>query len=120
MFDKAVSFCGQELRYQEVAQTLNVLDYDTYFSMTETLLSGNYVEALLSFDNVLARGILRPDFMQDSTATCATCWWPATSFAPAAGIYRYADGTIPDAAAACLRISFGAILRCLTDRRQIS
>ena len=41
MFDKAVSFCGQELRYQEVAQTLNVLDYDTYFSMTETLLSGN-------------------------------------------------------------------------------
>ena len=63
MFDKAVSFCGQELRYQEVAQTLNVLDYDTYFSMTETLLSGNYVEALLSFDNVLARGFSGQTFM---------------------------------------------------------
>ncbi|EKC79829.1 DNA polymerase III subunit gamma/tau, partial [human gut metagenome] len=50
-------------RYQEVAQTLNVLDYDTYFSMTETLLSGNYVEALLSFDNVLARGFSGQTFM---------------------------------------------------------
>ena len=63
MFDKAVSFCGQELRYQEVAQTLNVLDYDTYFSMTETLLSGNYVEAILSFDAVLTRGFSGQTFM---------------------------------------------------------
>ena len=31
--------------------------------MTETLLSGNYVEALLSFDNVLARGFSGQTFM---------------------------------------------------------
>lgn len=63
MFDKAVSFCGTELRYQEVAQTLNVLDYDTYFSITETLLGGDYIAALLSFDGVLARGFSGQTFM---------------------------------------------------------
>ena len=56
MFDKAVSFCGNKLDYKDVAATLNVLDYDTYFSITELLLTGNYVDALLRFDEVLARG----------------------------------------------------------------
>ena len=56
MFDKAVSFCGNNLNYKDVASTLNVLDYDTYFSVTELLLEGNYVETLLRFDEVLSRG----------------------------------------------------------------
>ena len=63
MFDKAVSFCGRDLRYQEVAQTLNVLDYDTYFRMTDTLLAGDYLSALLAFDEVLARGFSGQLFM---------------------------------------------------------
>ncbi|WP_297606475.1 DNA polymerase III subunit gamma/tau [uncultured Alistipes sp.] len=63
MFDKAVSFCGRELRYQEVAQTLNVLDYDTYFHVTERLLAGDYVQALLSFDEVLTRGFAGQTFL---------------------------------------------------------
>ena len=63
MFDKAVSFCGTELKYQEVAHTLNVLDYDTYFAVTEQLLGGNYVEALLSFDRVLERGFAGQTFL---------------------------------------------------------
>lgn len=56
MFDKAVSFCGSKLNYKDVAATLNVLDYDTYFKATELLLAGRYVDALILFDNVLARG----------------------------------------------------------------
>ncbi|MBQ8366919.1 MAG: DNA polymerase III subunit gamma/tau [Alistipes sp.] len=56
MFDKAVSFCGNRLNYKDVATTLNVLDYDTYFQATELLLAGKYVDALMLFDNVLARG----------------------------------------------------------------
>jgi DNA polymerase-3 subunit gamma/tau len=56
MFDKAVSFCGNTLNYKDVAATLNVLDYDTYFSVTELLLAGNYIEALIRFDEVLSRG----------------------------------------------------------------
>ena len=56
MFDKAVSFCGNTLNYKDVAATLNVLDYDTYFSVTELLLSGNYIDTLIRFDEVLSRG----------------------------------------------------------------
>ena len=63
MFDKAVSFCGQSLEYKNVAQTLNVLDYDTYFKMTELLLAGNYVDALLLFDQVLSNGFSGQIFM---------------------------------------------------------
>ncbi len=63
MFDKAVSFCGQTLEYKNVAQTLNVLDYDTYFRMTELLLAGNYVDALLLFDKVLSAGFSGQIFM---------------------------------------------------------
>ncbi|MBP3548505.1 MAG: DNA polymerase III subunit gamma/tau [Alistipes sp.] len=56
MFDKAVSFCGAKLNYKDVAATLNVLDYDTYFKATELLIAGHYVDALVLFDNVLSRG----------------------------------------------------------------
>ena len=56
MFDKAVSFCGTTLNYKDVAATLNVLDYDTYFTMTDMLLGGDYVNALIAFDGVLAKG----------------------------------------------------------------
>ncbi len=56
MFDKAVSFCGTTLNYKDVAATLNVLDYDTYFSLTDMLLGGDYVSALIAFDRVLAKG----------------------------------------------------------------
>ena len=56
MFDKAVSFCDTTLDYRNVAQTLNVLDYDTYFSVTEMLLAGNYVDVLVTFDTVLSKG----------------------------------------------------------------
>ena len=63
MFDKAVSFCGTSLDYRHVAQTLNVLDYDTYFGITDRLLAGNYVEALVVFDEVLSKGFSGQTFM---------------------------------------------------------
>ena len=63
MFDKAVSFCGTSLDYRHVAQTLNVLDYDTYFGITDRLLAGNYVEALVAFDEVLSKGFSGQTFM---------------------------------------------------------
>ena len=56
MFDKAVSFCGAKLNYKDVASTLNVLDYDTYFKATDLLLAGNYVDVLMLFDEVLSKG----------------------------------------------------------------
>lgn len=63
MFDKAVSFCGTTLDYRSVAQTLNVLDYDTYFRFTDLLLQGDYVNALLEFDAVLGKGFSGQTFM---------------------------------------------------------
>ena len=63
MFDKAVSFCGTTLDYHSVAQTLNVLDYDTYFRMTDLLTAGNYTEALVAFDEVLSKGFSGQTFM---------------------------------------------------------
>ena len=63
MFDKAVSFCGTTLDYRNVAQTLNVLDYDTYFGVTEMLLRGDYAEALVTFDTVLSKGFSGQTFM---------------------------------------------------------
>ena len=63
MFDKAVSFCNSNLQYKAVAQTLNVLDYDTYFSMVDLLLGGDYTEALIRFDEVLSKGFSGQTFM---------------------------------------------------------
>lgn len=63
MFDKAVSFCGSKLDYKQVAATLNVLDYDTYFDITDLLLEGRYIDALVRFDDVLSRGFSAQTFI---------------------------------------------------------
>ena len=63
MFDKAVSFCEGKLAFKEVAATLNVLDYDTYFGITENILAGDYKSALLLFDEVLKKGFSGQTFM---------------------------------------------------------
>lgn len=56
MFDKAVSFGGDNLDFKLVAQTLGVVDYDTYFDITDQLLAGRYPDALNTFDRVLGSG----------------------------------------------------------------
>lgn len=63
MFDKAVSFCGAKLEYKAVAATLNVLDYETYFRFTDMLLQGDYMNALIEYDNVLTKGFSGQIFM---------------------------------------------------------
>lgn len=56
MFDRVVSFCGAELTGDKVAESLNVLDYNTYFAATELILAGDYARLLLLFDGILKRG----------------------------------------------------------------
>jgi DNA polymerase-3 subunit gamma/tau len=51
-----VSFGGSTLTAKTVAETLNVLDYDTYFQITDLILAGNYPEVLTRFDEVLRKG----------------------------------------------------------------
>ena len=46
-----------------MAATLNVLDYDTYFGITQHILAGDYKSALLLFDDVLKKGFSGQTFM---------------------------------------------------------
>ncbi|WGK64342.1 DNA polymerase III subunit gamma/tau [Croceiramulus getboli] len=55
-FDRVVSFCGNTLTRKAVTENLNVLDYDTYFKVTDLLLEGNIPELLLSYNEILAQG----------------------------------------------------------------
>ena len=56
IYDRVVSFSGKELTRQAVTENLNVLDYDTYFKMTELLLENNIPEALIHFNELLGKG----------------------------------------------------------------
>ncbi len=56
MFDKVVSFGGGALTAKTVAETLNVLDYDTFFKATDLMLAGDYPAVLVLFDDVLRHG----------------------------------------------------------------
>ena len=56
IFDRVVSFSGTKLTRKAVAENLNVLDYDVYFSITNMLLENNIPSVLLSYNSVLDRG----------------------------------------------------------------
>ena len=56
IFDQSVAFCGTTIKYEDVIRNLGVLDYEYCFSMVDSFLEGNYGAALLSFDEILAKG----------------------------------------------------------------
>lgn len=56
IFDQIVSFCGKQVSYQQVIETLNVLDYDYYFRLVDAFLKNEVPAALLLFNEVLSRG----------------------------------------------------------------
>jgi len=55
-FDRVVSFSGKNLTRKAVTENLNVLDYDTYFEITDLLLDNNIPQLLLHFNTILSRG----------------------------------------------------------------
>ncbi len=56
MFDQIVSFSNRNVSYKAVLENLNILDYDYYFKITESLFTENLSECLLIFDDVLNNG----------------------------------------------------------------
>jgi len=56
IFDRVVSFSGSELTRKAVTENLNVLDYDTYFSATDLILSHDIPALLVLLNNTLALG----------------------------------------------------------------
>ena len=56
IFDRVVCFCGDHLTVEKVAETLNVLDYQTYFQLTDALLSADIPSAMLQTDAIAQNG----------------------------------------------------------------
>ncbi len=56
IFDRVVSFSGKNLTREAVTENLNVLDYDTYFNMTELLLENKIPQVLNAFNTILGKG----------------------------------------------------------------
>ncbi|MFN7675858.1 DNA polymerase III subunit gamma/tau [Flavobacterium sp.] len=56
IFDRVVSFCGNNLTRQAVTENLNVLDYETYINMTDLILENKIPEVLMGYNDILAKG----------------------------------------------------------------
>jgi DNA polymerase-3 subunit gamma/tau len=56
MFDQIVSFSDANVTYRSVIDNLNILDYDYYFNITDSLLAENTAKTLLFFDEILTKG----------------------------------------------------------------
>lgn len=56
IFDQIVSFGGNELTYAKVIENLNVLDYDYYFVITNSMLAGDLSQTLLTINEIINNG----------------------------------------------------------------
>jgi DNA polymerase-3 subunit gamma/tau len=56
MFDQIVSFSGGNVTYRAVIDNLNILDYDYYFNITDSLLKEDSAKTLILFDEILLKG----------------------------------------------------------------
>jgi len=56
IYDQMVSFSGAAITYQDVISNLNVLDYDYYFRIIESMLQGNTSETLLILNEIISNG----------------------------------------------------------------
>lgn len=63
IFDQVVSFTGGNITYKSVIDNLNVLDYDYYFRLIGSFLSGDVRSALLVFDEILNHGFEGHNFI---------------------------------------------------------
>ena len=60
IFDRITSFSGKKIRYEDVIENLNVLDYDYFFQITDALLAEDSAAILNLFDQILRKGF-EPD-----------------------------------------------------------
>lgn len=56
IFDRIISYCGNNLTRQAVTENLNVLDYEYYIKVTDLILENNIPELLLVYNEILAKG----------------------------------------------------------------
>ncbi len=56
IFDQIVSLCGKNVKYRDVIDNLNVLDYEYYFKTVDGALTGDVSAVLLTFNEILEKG----------------------------------------------------------------
>lgn len=56
IFDQVISFTNGNITYQAVIDNLNVLDYEYYFRLTDSILSGNVRSSILILNEILSKG----------------------------------------------------------------
>lgn len=63
IFDQVVSFSGNEIRYSDVVENLNILDFDYYFKLTDYFLQEDLSGPLILFDEILKKGFDGHNFL---------------------------------------------------------
>ncbi len=56
IFDQMVSFCGNDISYEQAIEVLNVLDTDYYFRLVDAALQSDVSASLLLLNQVLQKG----------------------------------------------------------------
>ncbi len=56
IFDRVVSFSGNNLTRLAVTENLNVLDYETYINMTDLIIVNKIPEVLLAYNDIINKG----------------------------------------------------------------
>jgi DNA polymerase III subunit gamma/tau len=67
IFDRIVSYSGEHVKYEDVINNLNVLDYDYYFQIVDALLVEDLTQLMLRFDEILTKGF-EPDIFINGLA----------------------------------------------------
>ncbi len=56
IFDQTASYTSGNVTYKAVIENLNVLDFEYYFKLTESILNGDVVNSLITLNDILNRG----------------------------------------------------------------
>lgn len=67
IFDQIVAFSGKTITYKNVVENLNVLDFDVFFNVTESIIAHDYLKAMLLFNDVAAKGFDALNFLSGLT-----------------------------------------------------
>lgn len=56
IFDRIVSFAGENISYKDVIENLRILDYEYYFKTADFILSNSQADLLILFNEILDNG----------------------------------------------------------------
>ncbi len=63
IYDQIVSFSNGQVTYENVIQSLNVLDYEYYFRITDAFINANVTEVFLALNEILNKGFHIPSLI---------------------------------------------------------